>query len=141
MFRILGALPLLSFSALLYVAVALFAGDDVEARLAAAAFTIPMASGAVWHLSLGGFIVTLSLILFFIDVLRAASPTRRSMGRNIAQVLVFIPFLILFLLARPFGTTEFFLISLMLCLSFMADATLLVLTSRRSVEIEHDTMH
>lgn len=138
MFRVLGSLPLLSFAALIYLGVALFAGDGVEAHLAAPVMTLPMASGASWHLSLGGFIVTLALILFFIDVLRAATPTRRSMGRNIAQVLVFIPFLILFLLVRPFGTTEFFLIVLMLCLSFMADATLLVLTSRRSMEIEHD---
>jgi hypothetical protein len=138
MFRVLGSLPLLSFAALIYFGVALFAGDGVEAHLAAPVMTLPMASGASWHLSLGGFIVTLALILFFIDVLRAATPTRRSMGRNIAQVLVFIPFLILFLLVRPFGTTEFFLIVLMLCLSFMADATLLVLTSRRSMEIEHD---
>jgi hypothetical protein len=136
MSRLLGSMPLLAISILLYVPIALISGGAPEERLASDFFSLRMISGETWRVSIGGAFVGLSLLFFFGDVLRSAGPSRRSVANNMIEALIFIPCLVLFLLVRGFATTEFFLLGLMILLTFLADSAILVLTSRRSIAYE-----
>ena len=126
--------PLLIIPAIAYVALWATSGGQIEARLAGQFLSLPMVSGEVWRLTLGGLFVIVAVLCLFVEVVRSAIPSNTNMAENIVTAAVFIICLILFLLVRGFATTEFFLVVLLLLLDFLTDSTVMVLTARRTVE-------
>jgi F0F1-type ATP synthase assembly protein I len=100
--------PLLIIPALLYALIAIPSGDRVAETMAAQAFAMPLASGALWSVTWGQLIVMLSVIVCFI----------------------------LWLLVRPFGTSEFFIIVLMALLDFLAGSVIMTRVSQRTVQYD-----
>jgi hypothetical protein len=130
----LRVVPLLVFPALAYVALWLSSGGRVQERLAGQVFRLPMASGDVWQLSLGGVFVIAAVVCLFLEVVRSAIPSGTNIAENMVTAIVLVISIGAFLLLRGFGTTEFFLIVLLLLLDFLTDSTVMVLTARRTVD-------
>lgn len=131
--RILRFIPFLVVPFLIYGFIAWTAGDHMPERLAGEIFSISLASGAVWRVSLGTLLVVLAILCQFFEVVRSARPTNAALAENMASVFLWIAGLILFLFSRGFGTNEFFLILLLLLADYMTDAVVMVFTARRTV--------
>ena len=132
--KLLRFIPLLVLPAIAYVLLWLSAGAAIQQRLDGEVLSLPMASGDVWRLTLGGVFIIGSVLCLFVEVVRSAIPSNTNMGENMVTALALVLGIGMFLLLRGFGTTEFFLIVLLLLLDFLTDSTVMVLTARRTVE-------
>jgi hypothetical protein len=129
-------IPTLILPALLYALVALPAGDNVSGALASQAFAMPLASSALWVVTWGNFITFVAVIVLFLEILKSTWPSPAQMVDNGLSVAVFIVMFVLWLLVRPFGTSEFFIIVLMCLLDFLAGSVIMTRVSQRTVQYD-----
>ncbi len=135
--RVLRFVPVMALPALIYGLVALIFGGADPTWTQREAFSVTMASGEVWRMTLDTVFLTFALLCFFAELLRTALPTRASLWTNLLLACAIVPCLLLFILVKGFATDLFFLICLMMLLDFLLDSAILVFTSRRTVEIDH----
>ena len=128
--------PLLLIPPVLYALIAIPAGENVAQAMASIAFSIPLASGAVWTFTWGHLILLVAIITLFIEILKSTTPSGAQMIDNGLAVAVFIVSFILFLLVRAFGTTEFFLIMMMSLLDFLTGSVIMTRVSQRTVQYD-----
>ena len=133
--RILRFIPILLIPILVYAVLLATSGGQMSSRLSGQVFALTMASGDIWRMSVGSLLVSLSILCLFFEVLRSSRPTNAAIGENISTAIVWIICVVLFLLGRGFGTSEFFLIVLMLLIDFLTDSAVMVFTAKRSIGI------
>ena len=139
---VLAAVPLLVLPVLLYNLAALvvmeggFATLDASAKLAEAVFTIQMASGALWVVSLGDVLVITSLFVLFVELLKSTSSRSTAVINHGLSMLLFIVCLSQFLLLEAFATSSFFLITLMVLLDVLAGFIVSIVAARRDFAME-----
>lgn len=131
--RVLRFIPFLVIPVLIYAALAITSGSQMAERMSGQVFALTMASGDVWRMSFGSLFIGLSVLCLFFEVLRSVRPSNAAIGENISTAFVLIVCIALFLLARGFATSEFFLIVLLLLIDFLTDSTVMVFTAKRSV--------
>jgi hypothetical protein len=134
---ILGVIPFTVFPLIIYALFALPQGAGITDSLAAKAFGMPMPSGQEWTFTWGGLLLLFAIVCLFIDILKSTRPTRNAMIDNGLSIAVFILSFILFLLVKGFATTEFFLITSMTLLDFIAGSVIMVSTAQRSVQFDN----
>ncbi len=132
----LGIIPFTLFPVVFYSLFALPQGVGMTAGLQVKAFGMMMPSGHEWVFTWGGLLLLTAVICLFVDILKSTRPTRNAMIDNGLSVAVFVLALILFLLVKGFATTEFFLITMMCLLDFVAGSVVMVSTAQRSVQFE-----
>ena len=123
--------PLLLISVILYNIVAFGMGHDVPASLNAA-MTIHMFSGDVWRYSLGDGLVTLSLILLFIEIIKSTRTSSNQIVNHGLSMLTFVVALVEFIVLKGFATSTFFLILVMCLVDVVGGYTISI------VAAEHD---
>src|SRR5262249_49908907 len=94
-------------------------------------FPLTVMSGDVWKISLGDGLLTLSLILLFIEVIKAARTSRREILTHALAMLTFAGALAEFIVLKGFATSVFFLITVV-CL-FDVVAGLSIVAVQREV--------
>jgi hypothetical protein len=136
-----AALPLLALPVLFYNALALTAMQDgfrsalAQDRLAQQLFTVPTASGGTWPISLGDLLVFASLLILFIELLKATTSRRIAIINHSLSMVLFIVCLVEFLLFGAFATSTFFLILTMVLLDVLAGFIVTIVASRRDIDI------
>lgn len=135
----LAALPLLAAPVLLYNLVALtlaggFKGSGAAVRLSARLFSIPMASGADWAVSLGDLILAVSLVVLFVELLKSTTSRQVAIVNHSLTMVLFIVCLVEFLLFPAFATSTFFLLALMVLLDVLAGFIVTIVAARREVD-------
>ena len=128
--------PLLLIPALIYAMMAIPSGDKVAETMAAPAFSMPLASGAHWVVTWGHVIVIIAVITLFFEILKSTRPSSAQLIDNGLSVGVFIVTFVLWLLIKPFGTTEFFIIVLMALLDFLSGSVIMTRVSQRTVQYD-----
>ena len=78
--------------------------------LASEIFSLPMMSGARWSFTWGDLILVVTLVVLFIEILKATYTTTASLVDHGLSMLIFIAALIEFLLVPQASTSVFFLI-------------------------------
>jgi hypothetical protein len=137
--RVLWFFPVLVYAAIAYALVAFTsAGGDVPAHLAQHLFSIKLASGAEWGLTVGQVLLVFATLCFFFELIKASEPTQAAIAEIGVATAASVIFVLLFVLHPKFGTTEFFLITVMSLLDMFAGFLFLVSESRRTVEIERE---
>lgn len=135
----LAALPLLALPVLLYNLMALMLAGGVKGtgaadRLSARLFSIPMASHADWSISLGDLFLIGSLVVLFVELLKATTSRQVAIVNHALTMGVFVACLAEFLLFPAFATSTFFLIGLMVLLDVLAGFVVTIVASRREVD-------
>lgn len=128
--------PLLIIPALLYAIIAIPAGDRVAEAMASQAFAMPLASSALWTVTWGHLILIVATVTLFLEILKSTTPSAAQLLDNGLAVGVFIVAFVLWLLVRPFGTSEFFTIVLMTLLDFLAGSVIMTRVSQRTVQYD-----
>lgn len=136
----LRSFPLIILSIILYNALVfaspIFFGsampiDDVLARHVS--FT--MFSGEEWNFSVGDFLVVLTLLLLFVEVVKATRTTAVEVVNHGLSTLTFIIAVIEFITLKGFATSTFFLITAMAVFDVVAGFTISIVAAKRDLGV------
>ena len=132
-----AAFPLLALPVLIYnlVTFATGAGSlQAASQLQGRVFAIPMASGGMWDVTLGDLLIAVSLVILFIELLKSTTSRKIAIINHSLSMILFIVCLVEFLLAPAFGTSVFFLLTVMVLLDVLAGFIVTIVTARRDVD-------
>ena len=128
--------PLLLIVLIIYNILALGGGAmghaDMGAWLSQNAITIHMFSGANWTFSIGDFIILITLVFLFVEVVKATRTTSREIINHALSMLTFVVALVEFITLKGFATSPFFFIMVMTLFDVIAGYTISI------VAAEHD---
>jgi hypothetical protein len=138
----LRALPLIIIAFILYNAVVVIAGgptaDDILRRVI---FGLPSirvgADGvrAVWTFTWGDLILLATLLLLFVEILKATYTTSASLVDHGLSMLVFVACLVEFILVDRAFTSVFFFITVATLIDVVAGYTIGIRVARRDLAI------
>src|SRR5208283_3780911 len=126
--------PLLLVPFAIYNIVAfLMPGVSWTGRLA----TVHMKSGADWAMSGGDVLVTLAILLLFVEMMKAARIGRRGFVDHGLSLLLFSAMVVEFVLVGQAASATFFLLLVMSFFDLLGGFTLTLRSARREPVIEH----
>ncbi len=131
----LMALVVIAFNGVVFFGGTLFGAGDAESAFLEPIQTIGMISGDQWTITLGDVFVTASLILLFIEIVKATHTGTAAIINHALSMLVFIVCLVEFIMLDGFGNTTFFLIMSMALLDVIAGFTVTISTARRDLGV------
>jgi hypothetical protein len=134
-FRVLRIFPLMIVPVILYMLFAFGGGvtghEDI-ARLLGRGIDIRMFSGDLWHFSLGDLLVLVTLMMLFVEIVKATRTTAREIVNHALSMLSFVLAIICFITLKGFSTSIFFFITVMTLFDVVAGYTISI------VAAEHD---
>jgi hypothetical protein len=92
-------------------------------------------SGDVWRISLGDGLLILALLLLFIEIIKATRTSRREILNHALSTLILAGALAEFIVVKGFGTSTFFLITLMCLFDVVAGYTVSIVSARRDLAV------
>lgn len=128
------AMPFLGVAVVVYALGALAFTMPLEHQLAA--FSLP--SGAPLRITFSDFVMLLSLVLFFVELMISTRPTRSSLVNHGLSMALFVLCLVLFLLVPAFGTMTFFILTLLTLIDVVSGYSISIVTARRDLTLERD---
>ncbi len=129
------SIPLMALALILYNAVIVFASTgEASALLAEPRFSLPMIQpGVTWSVSLGDLILLATLLVLFVEVLKATYTSTASLVDHGLSMLVFVACLIEFLVVGRAATSVFFLIVVAALIDVIAGYTIGIRVARRDI--------
>jgi hypothetical protein len=100
---------------------------------------IGLASGQNWPLTAGDILLTLSLLLLFVEVVKSARVTSRSIMDHLLSTLLFIIMLIEFILVKQAATSTFFLLMIISFVDVVGGFSTSIRAAQRDLTFERDT--
>ncbi len=100
--------------------------------------TVHMMSGADWAMSGGDMLVTLAIMLLFVEMMKAARAGARGFVDHGLSALLFLGMLAEFLLVKQAASATFFLILVMSFFDVVGGFTLALRSRRRDVMVVHE---
>jgi hypothetical protein len=133
-------MPMLVLSLILYNAIVFIGGGDMLPHqiFQQELFAVPMPLGGLWVFTLGDLLLTISIILLGIEVIKATYTRGSGLADQALSIVLFVIFIIEFLLVREAATSVFFLLTLMAALDVVAGAIIGIRTARRDFGIGSD---
>ncbi len=95
--------------------------------------SLAMFSGDAWRISVGDGLLTLALAMLFVETVKAANSTHREILNHALSMLTFVAALVEFIVLKGFGTSIFFLITLMCLFDVVAGYTISIITAKRDL--------
>jgi len=120
------SLPLIALSLIAYN-LAIWTGVSFDLEL----LSLPMISGAVWVLKLGDLLIVLTLVLLFIEILKATRTGGNSLVDHALSTVVFIICIIEFLIFDKAATSLFFFITVVALIDVIAGFSVTIRAARR----------
>lgn len=132
--------PLLLLPVILYNLVALGGGvilhNNIQDMLSYNhALTIAMFSGDPWKFSFGDFLVLVTLVLLFVEVVKATRTSKHEIINHGLSLLTFIVALIEFIAVKGFATTPFFFITTMALFDVVAGYTISIVAAEHDLKL------
>jgi hypothetical protein len=140
----LRVIPLIFIPFVIYNLVALLGGsgataDEIFRRpFFGGATGIPLPSGARWVFSWGDLIILVTMVLLFIELIKATFTSTSAMIDHGLSMLVFIACLIMFIVAPQAATSVFFFIMIAALIDVVAGFSIGMRTARRDLNIGSD---
>jgi hypothetical protein len=126
----LAALPLSIIPFILYN-VLMLAGVDLGGSLVGDGIT--MMSGGVWKFTWGDLILLVTMVILFIEIVKATYTGTASMIDHGLSMVVFIACLIEFLMVRQAATSVFFLVMVATLIDVVAGFTIGIRVAKRDI--------
>jgi hypothetical protein len=139
----LAAIPFLFLPILIYNVLVLtmeggFRTTEAVRQLNAELFTVPMASGQGWPVSLSDLVLSLALVILFIELLKSTTSQKAAIVNHALSMVLFVVCLVEFLLLPGFATSTFFLLALMVLLDVLAGFIVTIVSARRDIDFAGD---
>jgi len=94
-----------------------------------------MFSGDTWRFSIGDMLVTFTLLLLFVEIVKSTRTSSRQLVNHGLSVLTFIVALVEFITLHGFATTTFFLIIVMTLIDVVAGYTISVIAAEHDLHV------
>lgn len=130
----LNIIPLLVFPLIIYNLVVFTAaprGPELDAWLHGAIFSVSMFSGDVWGVSFSDIFMGLSLLLLFVEVVKATRTDAMAIVNHGLSMLLSVVCIIQFLTVQGFSNSVFFMLTLMAILDVVAGFTVTIVAAKR----------
>ncbi len=141
----LRALPTLVFSFLLYNMIVLAMGvgtpgtETVPASgLWGEIFSVRLLSGGMWTFTWGDLILLVTLILLFVEIVKATFTSTSSLIDHALSMIVFVAILVEFLMSAQAATSVFFLVLVASLIDVVAGYTIGIRVARRDLALGSD---
>lgn len=132
----LASIPLLILPFVLYnIAMTGALGAGGVAVFAQTVTSLAMLSGATWSMSVGDLLIVGSLVLLFVEILKATRTSSKTLVDHILSMVLFIVFLVEFLLVAGAATDVFFILMAISFIDVIAGFTISMRTAGRDVSI------
>jgi len=140
----LRAIPLTVIAFVLYNIIVLFSGlstadTTVDGAAAARAvldtqiFSLPMISGARWTFTWGDLILIITLVVLFIEILKATYTSTSSLVDHGLSMIVFVAALIEFIVVKQAATSVFFILLTAFLIDVVAGFTIGIRVAKRDI--------
>lgn len=129
----LRSIPLLVIAFIVYNVIVMLFGIDALGNLALPEIT--MLSGGVWRFTWGDLIILLTLVLLFIELVKATYTSASSLVDHGLSMVVFIACLVEFMMAAPAATSVFFLIMVATGIDVVAGFTIGIRVAQRDLTL------
>jgi hypothetical protein len=126
----LTAIPLTIIPLILFNLVGLLAGD---VSWSGEIFGIVMVSGARWAITLADLMITLGLVLLFLEVLKSERTSTTTITNHILSTVVLIIYVVEFVVVAFCANSLFFLLALIALFDVVAGFTITIRTASRDV--------
>lgn len=101
--------------------------------------SLALFSGDSWKITLGDGFVMGALLLLFVEIIKAAGTSHREIINHGLSMLTFVGAVVEFLVLKGFGTSVFFLITLMCLFDVVAGYTISIVAAKRDLSMApHD---
>jgi hypothetical protein len=101
-----------------------------------------LASGTDWTLSAGDLMVTFTILLLIIELLKSTRPTSRTIMDHLLSTLLFVVMIIEFLLVKQAASATFFLLIVVAFVDVVGGYTISIRSAQRSMQIDGvETIH
>jgi hypothetical protein len=95
-------------------------------------FIVPLTSGAPWPVTLSDILVALGILLLLLEVIKGARPGAKYLTDHLLSLVVFGGAAAEFVMLLPFGTSTYFLLTLLALVDFLSG---IALRSRRGTQL------
>jgi hypothetical protein len=95
-----------------------------------------LASGADWVVTVGDVLISVSILILFLEMLKATRLSSRTIVDHLLSTVLFIVMLIEFLLVRQAATATFFLLLVIAFVDVVGGFTITIRTSQRDISID-----
>lgn len=127
----LGSLPLLALIVIIYNIVVYMTGFTMDSTVV----EILLVSGTKWVVSLGDILLTLGLLMLFLELVNSTKTGTSTIINHGLSMLVLLVALVEFIVLPPFGNSVFFLIVVLVLLDVIAGFTVTITAARRDLNI------
>jgi hypothetical protein len=127
----LRSLPLIIISFIIYNVLVLLGGEAILSSPILPAIRMP--SGSAWSMTWGDLILLITLLLLFVEIVKATYTSSASLVDHGLSMLVFIACLLEFLLVPKAATSVFFLITAATLIDVIAGYTIGIRVARRDI--------
>jgi hypothetical protein len=134
---IFGIFPLLAIPIIIYNVIALTSGGGADPN-GVSAIAMQLANPATgtpvfgsWRVTSGDILMILSMIFFFVEIIKSTATGSSTIANHAVSMLVFIVCLIEFLLLPNFQTSVFFILTFMCLLDVLAGVVVTIVSARR----------
>lgn len=128
----LFALPTLVLAVIAYNVIVFVAQAPFDRVM----FTVPMLSGVDWTFTLGDLLLTVTLLLLFVEILKSTRTGGHSLVDHALSTLVFVGCLIEFLVVPAAATSVFFTIMLIALIDVIAGFSVTIRAARRDFGVD-----
>ncbi len=128
------AIPLLVFALILYnLIVMAFGSGDAIAALNSPIFTVTLLSQGVWTFTWGDFILLITLILLFAEIVKSTFTSTSTLIDHALSMVVFVALLVEFLMVPQAATSVFFLVLMASLIDVIAGYTIGIRVAKRDI--------
>ena len=131
----LRSIPLIIVVLILYNVIVALLGPEILSKLLLPEIELP--SGGVLKLTWGDFIVLLTFIMLFIEIVKATYTSTSSLIDHGLSMLVFVACLIEFLMTPLAANSVFFMIMVAALIDVVAGYTIGIRVARRDLSLGH----
>ncbi len=98
--------------------------------------TFHMVSGAAWALTPGDMLITVSVLILFVEMLKSTRMSTRTIIDHLLSTVLFVGMLIEFLLVKQAATGTFFLLLVISFVDVVGGFTITIRTAQRDISVE-----
>lgn len=131
----LFALILIAFNVVVFGGDVFFGAEAGQDVFNSTVVSFQLMSSDVWKITLGDTFVIVSLLILFLEIVKATRTNQVAIMNHALSMLVFIVALVEFIVMEGFGNSTFFLIMAMSMLDVIAGFTITISTARRDLGI------
>ena len=129
----LAHIPLMIFPFIVYNLGLAGVFGDIANPWQAEMFSIGMLSGGVWTMSLADLLVLFTLLVLFVEILKATRTSNASVLDHLLSTFVFVAFLVEFLLVQRAASSLFFILMTIALVDVLAGFAISLRAASRDV--------